>query len=359
MTDRPFSREVDNGDRRGVSPALDPGEPVDARIDGRTALMLAAAQDDHVRVAKLLGGGADVRALDDHVGAAALHFAATAGAVNAARLLLEHGAPLNLQVASHGATAIMTAVWHRRPPMVELLLARPEINVHLRSCFGATAMDLVEADAVTGKGEKRTAQHRAEDVQRIAAALESHLAHLRERQDSQRLIALLSQNNLEDSEIAAQAKTLLEIGEDVNQTAPNSCSGNDGHTPLLIAARDGCAQTVQVLLDAGADIRRTDTYMQAHAAHKAAYNGHANVLRLLAAHPDFPAIRDARGPFNGYTALHDAVWHGHIEAAGALLDGGADPRVAAHDGKRPADLAKAYGYDDVFALIQAASERQM
>ena len=32
---------------------------------------------------------------------------------------------------------------------------------------------------------------------------------------------------------------------------------------------------------------------------------------------------DAQGPYNGLTALHDAVWHGHLEAAQALVDAGA------------------------------------
>ena len=33
---------------------------------------------------------------------------------------------------------------------------------------------------------------------------------------------------------------------------------------------------------------------------------------------------DQKGPFNGYTALHDAVSQGHLETAKVLVSGGAD-----------------------------------
>jgi ankyrin repeat protein len=40
----------------------------------------------------------------------------------------------------------------------------------------------------------------------------------------------------------------------------------------------------------------------------------------------------------GFTALHSAAQNGDEELARLLLDQGADPRLAAEDGRRPADL---------------------
>lgn len=48
---------------------------------------------------------------------------------------------------------------------------------------------------------------------------------------------------------------------------------------------------------------------------------------------DSPAPElDAQGLYNGFTALHDAVWHGHLEAARALVDASARLNLTTHAG---------------------------
>jgi ankyrin repeat protein len=42
-------------------------------------------------------------------------------------------------------------------------------------------------------------------------------------------------------------------------------------------------------------------------------------------------MADAQSPFNGYIALHEAVWRGHIEAARVLLAAGARTDLAGDD----------------------------
>ncbi len=128
--------------------------------------------------------------------------------------------------------------------------------------------------------------------------------------------------------------------------------GNPGHTALLIASRDGYAAIVDLLLQAGADMTRVDGFMLAHPAHKAGYMGQADVMRILTAHPDFPKIADIQGPFNGYTALHDAIWHGHLETTKILLDAGVRTDLKGYDGLTPADLAAHCGYSELVALLQ-------
>jgi uncharacterized protein len=111
---------------------------------------------------------------------------------------------------------------------------------------------------------------------------------------------------------------------------------------------------VAALLAAGADQTLTDEYMHAVPAHKATYGGHAEVLQLLANAPGFDVVINAQGPFNGYTPLHDAVWHGHTACVRVLVDAGARLDLKGLDGKTPADLAQEYGYDDCLALLQKA-----
>lgn len=308
---------------------------------GRTPLMIAASQDDAETIGHLVTSGADIRTFDSQTGATALHFAAVAGAERAARTLLSLGAPINASAPSNGLTPLMTAVWHRHPDIVDLLLSHPDINVHQQSTCGMTALD-ISAQAPSHLSE----------VRRITGSLRSSLQELATLQAGQKLIALLISGEPDEHTLLREMRALIEAGEDVDQTAPNTCSGHDGCTPLLIASRDGKSEIVSLLIKAGADIRHVDTHMHEHAAQKAAYRNHSETLRRLAQHPEFPVVRDLSGPFNGYTSLHNAAWQGHIECARALLDSGADATLPAHDGRTAADLARAHGHVGVAHLIE-------
>jgi len=65
---------------------------------------------------------------------------------------------------------------------------------------------------------------------------------------------------------------------------------------------------------------------------------------------------DAQGAYNGFTALHDAVWHGHTETARVFLEAGARLDLRSQTSTTPLELAIEYGYHDIAALIQQKSE---
>jgi ankyrin repeat protein len=118
----------------------------------------------------------------------------------------------------------------------------------------------------------------------------------------------------------------------------------------------GHAEVVAVLLEAGADPRIVDRgNMLATPGHKAGYMGHAAVARLLVADPRFEI--DAQGPYNGFTALHDAVWHGHRETAEVYVAAGARLDLRSHYGTTPLEMARQYGYADIVALLEEAEEQ--
>lgn len=52
--------------------------------------------------------------------------------------------------------------------------------------------------------------------------------------------------------------------------------------------------------------------MKATALHPAVYLRHPEVMKILI---EYGIDIDAQGPYNGYTALHDAVWQNNIEGA--------------------------------------------
>ncbi|PAA83413.1 hypothetical protein BOX15_Mlig012796g2 [Macrostomum lignano] len=170
------------------------------------------------------------------------------------------------------------------------------------------------------------------------------------------------------------ARYLLANGAGVNR------ENIDGATPLCDAAASGCSALVRLLLDRGAWI--SPRFALTGPAHEAAAAGHAAALQLLL---DRGAAPDK---FDGHLGapLHYAAWHGRPAAAlvlarsGARLDSpcrhttplhvaarqarpsvirvllafGADPRLAASDGRRPRQMA-APG-SEAAELLAAAEE---
>jgi ankyrin repeat protein len=145
----------------------------------------------------------------------------------------------------------------------------------------------------------------------------------------------------------ARVKELIAQGADVEEL--------DDHrdAPLVIAAYKGYVAVLQLLLDAGADVRAVDPEMQAKALHAAAYAGRTEAARLLIARG---IDIDKQGPFNGYTALHDAIWQNHIATAEVLIDAGANLALKTNDGETPLDLARKRGRREIAALIERKLE---
>jgi ankyrin repeat protein len=90
---------------------------------------------------------------------------------------------------------------------------------------------------------------------------------------------------------------------------------------LLFAARDGDVATVQMLVDAGADVNDAAA-SGASALVIAAHSGNRAVARFLLEHG---ARANDMGA--GYAALHAALLMGDLELVKALLANGADPNL--------------------------------
>jgi ankyrin repeat protein len=119
-------------------------------VDGRTALMMAAARGDLQLLERLLAAGADVNRRNRGAGTA-LMFAAQYGETACAGRLITSGADPNL-VGVKGYTALSIAVLKARQPMVDLLLANGA-DPNLADVHGWTplqrAVDARRADLVS------------------------------------------------------------------------------------------------------------------------------------------------------------------------------------------------------------------
>ncbi len=310
--------------------------------------------------------------------------AARAGDRAAVRALLASGADVN-EVAGDGMTPLHWAVERGHAEVVEILLA-------------ASA----EVSAVTRIGSYtplHLASRRGDDAA-VEALLEAGADPT----------PLTTNSGVTPLHLAAGAprgsgavEALLEAGAD-----PNAREGSAGQTPLMFAAATNRGESVTELLEAGADpgIRTesvdvlrslaldreatqrlresvaelrgdSDVELTPSQAQEAilaqreflrsGYDvGDVDRYTLANVRPDYPGGPDVvRPPFRevvvgqtgGMTALLHAAREGHIEAAVALVDGGADVDQVAVDGTSPLLIATLNGqFDLALVLIERGAD---
>ena len=305
--------------------------------EGLTPLMIASGLGQSQMVALLLTAGAQVLAIEPQAGATALHKAALSGVPDVVGLLLNHGAFIDQQGPILGHTALMDAVVYKQEDVVRLLLKRGA-RTAIRNHWGEKALDLARRDGLDAI------------VRLIEARDEADAAAIR----AQPLVPAIMAGDLQD------LKRVIALGAAVNERLPMVGSPDDDYTLLAIAAREGRADIVRALLDAGADPRGVIGLFGGTALHEACYFGHTEVVMAMTEGRERAGTQtselDAQGAYNGMTPLHDAVWHGHLDAARALVDAGALLHLRTHAGLTPRELAVRYGYDDVARFLEEAEQ---
>ena len=337
------------GDVAAVRSALSDGaDPNAAEGDGLTALHIAAEQGDsqiarlligaranveaktrlgeytplhlaaegaHVSVVRvLLEAGADVRAATTNTGVTPLHLAAKAlNGEGAVRELLRHGAPVNALEASAGQTPLMFAASYGRAAAVRELLrggADPAINTEVVDVLRRVAIDRAANERLK-EALVKIRQSSPEGTDRELTTAEQHAAIEAQREflASEGEIAKLLENFHEDD--------LLTYG------------------PYFIA--QSCIE---------------DAYPAR--GETSSCPAHLKSPITIGRPPRWDVLV---GKTAGMTALLHAARDGHIEAAEALLDGGADIDQVSGDGSSPLVLALLNGrFDLAMVLIERGAD---
>ncbi|AZM60767.1 MULTISPECIES: ankyrin repeat domain-containing protein [unclassified Streptomyces] len=292
---------------------------------GLTTLQTAAGLGAADIVRELIAAGGDVFTADSRAGATALHKAVQGGDLDTVRALVEAGAFVDAPAATTGHTPLMDALWYKWPDVAGYLLS-VNAGVELSTHYGFSMRQHFEYELNVNTRGKEQLLEAERLLKERTAADEWETAE-------QRLMAAVAAGDTE----AARAR--LREGAEVDRRFPVVNGFNDAHTPLLVACRDGHEDIVRELLAAGADVNATEPTFGAVPLHKAVYNGHAGITRLLVGAPGIDL--DFRGATNGYSPLHDALWHGYEECATVLIEAGARTDLTGHDGKTPYDIAVA------------------
>jgi len=267
---------------------------------------------------------------------------------DAVKLMLDLGFPIAQPERSHGYTALHNAAWSGSGQLVDLLLARgaqvdvvdptfhaTPLGFALHDClvekrhpegeFGRVVKSLIEAGSQWDAFDYPTGDARLDDVfmeylpHRIDGAailgdetLVSRL--LGESPSADRLAEALG--GAAKGGHVELCRRLLARGANVN-----SAAAVDGSTPLMHALKGssapGSSATIELLLNAGADVSRSNNY--------------------------------------GTLPLHMAAWYGaSLETIRRLLRSGAAAHINSKNdfGRTPADLAKQRDRTEIVALFQ-------
>lgn len=145
----------------------------------------------------------------------------------------------------------------------------------------------------------------------------------------------------------AEVESLVESGADVN--AANA----SGQTPLHLAAANGDADMVRVLIEDGAEFDMPDSGAGLSALHVAAQCGHERVVDLLVR---YGADLEAR-TLHQQTPLHLAALHGQSGVTAQLLKYHVKLDRRDAEGMTALQLAEENGHRDVVGLIADYTEK--
>ena len=132
---------------------------------------------------------------------------------------------------------------------------------------------------------------------------------------------------------------LIDAGADINR------SDERGITPLHIVSQEGHVPVAQLLLSHGANIHARYNALWTP-LHLAAQCGHLELVNLLITHGAM-----VNGPRDDFSPLHFAAQEGHFEIAQLLLSHGANIRAQYHNGWTPLHLAAQEGHPDMVNLL--------
>ncbi len=375
---------VKQRDRAGLRALLKQGSDVNAAEgDGTTALHWAALNGDAETAQMLLYAGANLKATTRLGGHTPLLMASKLGNAGMLKTLIEAGADPN-QPTSNGTTPLMLAAASGNLDAVALLLERGAKIDARENAMGQTALMFAAAQGRTGVVELLAA--RGADVKATGKVVDL-FAYTKEAEDA--LAAAIGRRQLESQgtldpqptpkpAAAKPAPQLTETKPKVEASASPAApsepasspeaakpaeaakppekpkvAGVDrgffynelvgytgGLTPLHFAARQGHVETIQALLDAGADVNQVTAGDKTSPLLIATINGRFDVAKLLLEKGAHPRLASE----NGVTPLYAAVnvqWAPkslypqprahlqqkitHLELMAALLEKGADP----------------------------------
>jgi ankyrin repeat protein len=285
------------------------------RIGAYTPLHIAVRTGSPAVVRALLSAGSDVKATTAS-GATALHLAAAAGNADVVKALLAKGADPNARESQWGQTPLVFAAEYGRAAAIQVLMkhgADPSIRTRVANLSDDAAREQA--------GEKK---RRA-----VLISFEPPARHDSAEADFKK--------SLEAARAAARANAPRTAADSANAQAGGQGGGRGNQLPVREPRGPFTPEQIQAAIDSGRAVMMagklpTDSVKEEV---DTLNGGVAGYIKQV-------------GSVGGLTALHHAVRQGNIDAAMALLDGGANINdTSLVDGTTPLLMAIINGQFDV------------
>ncbi|WP_408897369.1 ankyrin repeat domain-containing protein [Nocardioides sp. R1-1] len=373
------------------SPAPEGGPLTQAELDRR--LRDAAWANDVPRARRLVRRGADVNAKDDTEQSAYL-IATSEGHLELLRLALRHGARVDDKDSWNGTGLIRAAERGHALVVGELLRAgidRDHVNrigyqaIHEAVWLGedtrsyATTVRVLAAGGVrldlaspsAGLTPRQMARERGfaglqRTLRKVTTAArpadaDAALLHAARTGDADAAaVALRAGADLEARDEHARTPLLLAatydhvaVAELLVAMGADPDALDDRHdTPWLVTGVTGSVAMLEALLPARPDLTIENRYGGLSPI-PAGERGHVDYIRrVVRTDVDLDHVNDL-----GWTAMLEAVVLGdgserYREIVRILLEAGADPTIADHDGVTPLEHAQRQGYDEIADLLR-------
>ena len=346
----------------------------DAKIDavdkdGNQPLHLACKQWHTATVRLLLSHGADVTALNKqqrkpshmanesvlksyevHNSNHALHIAVEEGHIQTVQLLVDCGADVN-ELNEDGQTPLHTAAGGEKdcPELCSILMkhdakidavdkdGNQPLHLACKQWHTATVRLLLShgADVTALNKQQRKPSHMANEsvLKSYEVHNSNHALHIAVEEGHIQTVQLLVDCGADVNELNEDGQTPLHTAAGGEKDSPELCSilmkhdakidavDKDGNQPLHLACKQWHTATVRVLLSHGADVTALNKQQR-----KPSHMANESVLKSYEVH-------------NSNHALHIAVEEGHIQTVQLLVDCGADVNVLNEYGQTPLHTA--------------------
>jgi len=285
------------------------------RIGAYTPLHIAARTGNPAVVRALLSAGSDVKATTTS-GATALHFAAAAGNADVAKALLSKGADPNARESNWGQTPLVFAAEYGRAAAIQVLMKHggdPAIRTRVANLTDDAAREQAAE-------KKRRA---------VLISFEPPARHDSAEADFKK--------SLEAAKAAARANAPRTAADSANAQAGGQGGGRGNQLPVREPRGPFTPEQIQAAIDSGRAVMIADKLPADSVKEEVdtLNGGVAGYIKQV-------------GSVGGLTALHHAVRQGNLDAAMALLDGGANINdTSLVDGTTPLLMAIINGQFDV------------
>ena len=341
MTALHWAAENGNADLARI--LLTAGADVDAvtRLGDFTPLHIASKSGAQATVRVLLEGGSAPDVLTSAGGVAPLHYAASAGSVESVKALLEHGADPDVR----------ERMWQQTPLMFAAAAGRTQVVRALVEAGADPAITARVMDMDAREQEDDADQDRREQIaEQIRAAQEGRPVAARGGQRGDPGGA--GRGGPPGAPAAGdrpEAPSRDQINDQVRDRVPSSryshaqlVGGYGGLTALHLAIREGQAETVAALLEAGADIDQRSAGDGTTPLLMATINGRFDLAKMLLERGADPHLTSDANASVLYTTIntqwipksrHPQPAHymqqetTYLELLKAFLDAGVDPNV--------------------------------